>query len=207
MLRAWLDSTWVKIHALEKSCVNSLVKPWVIRTSGFRSLLSNVASSAAAAFNQHMRFAPGFRCPNRIMCVAHIQSFLQVYVVKVQCNTAHSWVSEKRYSDFLSFDEKLRKKFWYMEVPKLPEKEVWNFSKNTDEFLLARQKQLQTYMSTVLKTSCFSQADETWQFLTDSKTIVGVPPEALMEAAAADGSKGATNYGAIGAGGAAVAAH
>ena len=94
-----------------------------------------------------------------------------------------------------------------MEVPKLPEKEVWNFSKNTDDFLLARQKQLQTYMSTVLKTSCFSQADETWQFLTDSKTIVGVPPEALMEAAAADGSKGATNYGAIGAGGAAVAAH
>ena len=131
----------------------------------------------------------------------------QVYVIKVQCNTAHSWVSEKRYSDFLSFDEKLRKKFWYMEVPKLPEKEVWNFSKNTDDFLLARQKQLQTYMSTVLKTSCFSQADETWQFLTDSKTIVGVPPEALMEAAAADGPKGATNYGAIGAGGAAVVAH
>ena len=145
--------------------------------------------------------------PNRIICFTHSHSFFQVYVVKVQCNTAHSWVSEKRYSDFLSFDEKLRKKFWYMEVPKLPEKEVWNFSKNTDEFLLARQKQLQTYMSTVLKTSCFSQADETWQFLTDSKTIVGVPPEALMEAAAADGSKGATNYGAIGAGGAAVAAH
>jgi hypothetical protein len=34
--------------------------------------------------------------------------------MKVNCNTAHSWVAEKRYSDFLSFDEKLRKKFWYL---------------------------------------------------------------------------------------------
>jgi hypothetical protein len=91
-----------------------------------------------------------------------------------------------------------------MEVPKLPEKQIWNFSKNTDEFLHDRQKQLQSYMASVLKTSCFSQADETWQFLTDSKTIVGVPPEALMEAAAADVLKGATGSGA---GGVAVAAH
>ena len=136
-----------------------------------------------------------------------LTSCYQVYVMKVHCNTAHSWVAEKRYSDFLSFDEKLRKKFWYMEVPKLPEKQIWNFSKQTDEFLQDRQKQLQTYMSTVLKTSCFSQADETWQFLTDSKTIVGVPPEALMEAASADGLKGASDYGAIRGGGVAVAAH
>ena len=186
------------------------MKPWVIRTLVFRLPPSSAASSAAVVFNQIMRCVPDDH--TRVfflLFIAHpvVHHLPQVYVIKVHCNTAHSWVAEKRYSDFLSFDEKLRKKFWYMEVPKLPEKHVWNFSKNTDEFLLERQKQLQTYMSTVLKTSCFSQADETWQFLTDSKTIVGVPPEALMEAAAADGLKGAANYGAMGKGGAAVAAH
>lgn len=190
------------------------MEPWVIRTSVFRSLLSSVASSAAAASNPTMLCAPSpvFKLQPELLhallvSYSYIHPFPQVYVMKVHCNTAHSWVAEKRYSDFLSFDEKLRKKFWYMEVPKLPEKQIWNFSKQTDDFLQDRQKQLQTYMSTVLKTSCFSQADETWQFLTDSKTIVGVPPEALMEAAAADGLKGATNYGAIGGGGVAVAAH
>ena len=188
-----------------------LVKSWVIRTLGFRLPPTNVASSAAAAFNPTMLCVPAnhFDLHSRFLFRARTvtHSLAQVYVMKVHCNTAHSWVAEKRYSDFLSFDEKLRKKFWYMEVPKLPEKQIWNFSKQTDEFLLERQKQLQTYMTTVLKTSCFSQADETWQFLTDSKTIVGVPPEALMEAAAADGLKGVTSYGAMGAGGAAVAAH
>jgi hypothetical protein len=170
--------------------------------------------SAAAASNPTTLYVSSVQVSfdyDALACRTFISSlvdlFPQVYVMKVHCNTAHSWVAEKRYSDFLSFDEKLRKKFWYMEVPKLPEKQIWNFSKNTDDFLQDRQKQLQTYMATVLKTSCFSQADETWQFLTDSKTIVGVPPEALMEAAAADGLKGASNYGAIGAGGAAVAAH
>ena len=77
--------------------------------------------------------------------------------------------------DFMMLDEVLRSKFWYTAVPKLPGKKM--FFNLDDDFIKKRKKELETYLKEVLQVACFSQSDELWQFFTDSRSIVGVPPE------------------------------
>lgn len=97
-----------------------------------------------------------------------------VYMLRVM-NGDKQWICEKRYSDFMMLDDVLRSKFWYTAVPKLPSKKYFfNFD---DEFIKKRKKELETYLKEVLQVACFSQSDELWQFFTDSRSIVGVPPE------------------------------
>jgi hypothetical protein len=77
----------------------------VERSCGIQSNFAVRPSARSSPSWHYCSFASRFRVSD---------SLAQVFVMKVNCNTAHSWVAEKRYSDFLSFDEKLRKKFWYL---------------------------------------------------------------------------------------------
>jgi hypothetical protein len=54
-----------------------------------------------------------------------------------------------------------------MDVPKLPPKKLLFNSDPT--FLQTRKSELEVYLRTLLQTSCFSQSEEMWEFLTDSK--------------------------------------
>ncbi|EKX40386.1 hypothetical protein GUITHDRAFT_113626 [Guillardia theta CCMP2712] len=95
-----------------------------------------------------------------------------VYVLKI-VNGDRQWLCEKRYSDFVLLDDVLRSKFWYMQVPKLPQKKFFfNFD---EEFISRRRKELEEYLRSLL------QSEEMWQFLTDQKSIVGAPPELQEE--------------------------
>mmetsp|Transcript_13954 Transcript_13954/g.20314 ORF Transcript_13954/g.20314 Transcript_13954/m.20314 type:complete len:156 (-) Transcript_13954:81-548(-) len=100
------------------------------------------------------------------------------YVIKV-VNGDRTWNLEKRYSQFEDLDAVMRSKFWYMSVPKLPTKKMFfNFD---NEFVGKRQKELEIYLRDMLQVACFSQSDEMWQFLTDSRSVVGSGPPELEE--------------------------
>ena len=83
----------------------------VLRTPRRAQLRHSIQLCGTPLPRQALPFTAGFNSP-RFFCIS--DAVTQVFVMKVNCNTAHSWVAEKRYSDFLSFDEKLRKKFWYL---------------------------------------------------------------------------------------------
>eukprot|EP00339_Tiarina_fusa_P029264 CAMPEP_0117055106 /NCGR_PEP_ID=MMETSP0472-20121206/38195_1 /TAXON_ID=693140 ORGANISM="Tiarina fusus, Strain LIS" /NCGR_SAMPLE_ID=MMETSP0472 /ASSEMBLY_ACC=CAM_ASM_000603 /LENGTH=138 /DNA_ID=CAMNT_0004770961 /DNA_START=9 /DNA_END=422 /DNA_ORIENTATION=- len=97
------------------------------------------------------------------------------YVLRVKHGN-RSWLLEKRYSDFVAFEKQLKLKFWYMAIPKLPPKKF--FFNYDQDFLETRRLELQRFMQDLLKTACWSQSDVMWDFLTDDKSIVGVPADA-----------------------------
>mmetsp|Transcript_50532 Transcript_50532/g.157787 ORF Transcript_50532/g.157787 Transcript_50532/m.157787 type:complete len:105 (-) Transcript_50532:419-733(-) len=71
-----------------------------------------------------------------------------VYVMRI-CNGDKQWVCEKRYTDFMILDEVLRSKFWYAQVPKLPQKKLFfNFD---EQFVNKRRKELEEYMRSLLQ--------------------------------------------------------
>jgi len=66
-----------------------------------------------------------------------------LYLLRI-ANGPQRWIAEKRYSDFVRFDEQLRAKFWYMDVPKLPAKRMLF---NTDpDFISERRQHLEEYL-------------------------------------------------------------
>lgn len=86
-----------------------------------------------------------------------------VYDLTIQ-SQGTTWPVQKRYTDFVQLESKLRDKFWYIDdLPTLPPKFVL-FSKSASA-IDKRRKGLEEWLRKILEIGCFSQSGEMSDFL------------------------------------------